>query len=99
MQEDYTTPELLEYPPLTDVPGASTDFGSDRAIKANFASVEGRAVLERLVRMPISSWNYKAEDASIRHIGPMAQDFKATFQVGKDDKTIQMVDASGVALA
>ena len=29
----------------------------------------------------------------------MAQDFAATFQVGRDDRHIALVDASGVALA
>ena len=98
MPEEYDTPELVEYPPLTDVTGISIPQ-SDRNIKANIAPVEGREVLERLAGMPISSWSYKADDVSVRHIGPMAQDFRATFGVGHDDKTIHVVDASGVALA
>jgi len=49
--------------------------------------------------MPITSWNYKVEDASVRHIRPDGQDFKATLEIGKDDKTIHMIDASVVALA
>ena len=36
---------------------------------------------------------------SIRHIGPMAQDFYAAFGVGEDDRHISTVDADGVALA
>jgi hypothetical protein len=35
----------------------------------------------------------------VPHIGPMAQDFYAAFQVGPDDKHITMVDADGVAFA
>ena len=35
----------------------------------------------------------------IRHIGPMAQDFYATFDVGKNETTITTIDADGVALA
>ena len=34
----------------------------------------------------------------MRHLGPMAQDWAATFGLGEDDRTIAMVDASGVAL-
>jgi hypothetical protein len=98
MSEPYETPMLIEYPPLTDVTG-QTVIPSDRAIKTDITPVEGRAVLDRLANLPISSWSYKAEDQSVRHIGPMAQDFQATFGVGKDDTHIHTVDASGVALA
>jgi hypothetical protein len=44
-------------------------------------------------------WSYKAQDPTIRHIGPTAQEFKAAFQVGEDDRHISTVDADGVALA
>ena len=71
---------------------------SDRARKENFAEVKPRDVLERLTSMPIQRWNYK-DDAKVRHIGPMAQDFHAAFGVGPDEKHIAMVDADGVALA
>ena len=54
--------------------------------------------------MPISAWNYKSQDADIRHIGPMAPDFNAAFGVGAPDangdlKYINSLDADGVALA
>jgi hypothetical protein len=32
-------------------------------------------------------------------MGPMAQDFRAAFELGSDDKRISTVDADGVALA
>ncbi|CAG0934362.1 hypothetical protein TFLX_03452 [Thermoflexales bacterium] len=72
---------------------------SDRNVKANFAAIEPRAVLQRLAQIPISTWNYKAQDAGIRHIGPMAQDFAAAFGVGEDDTHISTIDADGVSLA
>jgi hypothetical protein len=72
---------------------------SDRNAKENFVSVDGRDILERLGGIPIETWNYKTQDPSIRHIGPMAQDFHAAFNVGTDDKHIGTVDADGVALA
>ena len=62
-------------------------------------SVSGFDVLDKLVALPISTWNYKTDDPSVRHIGPMAQDFAAAFGVGSDDRHIATVDASGVALA
>lgn len=72
---------------------------SDRAAKANFRHVDGRDILYRLAEIPILSWNYKSQAESIRHIGPIAQDFSAAFQVGEDDKHINTIDADGVALA
>ncbi len=100
MREEYVAPDLIEYPPLTDVTGQTGDrTPSDRNVKANISTVEGREILERLAKVPISTWNYKTEGASIRHIGPMAQDFRGEFEVGRDDKSIHNVDANGVALA
>jgi hypothetical protein len=98
MSEPYETPVLIEYPPLTDVTGASIE-SSDRNIKTGITPVESRVILEHVAHLPISSWSYKAEAGSVRHIGPMAQDFQATFGVGKDDRHIHTVDANGVALA
>ena len=72
---------------------------SDRNSKANFAPIDARAVMEKLAQIPISTWNYKTQDAAIRHIGPMAQDFAAAFGVGEDDKHITTIDADGVSLA
>jgi hypothetical protein len=72
---------------------------SDRNLKVNFASVDGREVLARVASIPIATWNYKAQDPSVRHIGPMAQDFAAAFGVGEDDRHINMVDANGVTMA
>jgi len=72
---------------------------SDRNSKTNLAPVDARAVLERLAALPMQTWNWKAQEASIRHIGPMAQDFHAAFGVGEDERHITTVDADGVALA
>ncbi len=71
---------------------------SDRASKANVEGVNPRAVLAQLMNVPISTWNYKTQDASVRHIGPMAQDFR-TFGVGEDNTHISTIDENGVALA
>ena len=49
--------------------------------------------------MPITSWSYKAEKPSVRHIGPMAQDFYKAFGLGLDEKHITTIDEGGVALA
>jgi hypothetical protein len=71
---------------------------SDRNAKENFAPVQPCEVLEKVVTLPLLSWNYKTDTTS-RHLGPMAQDFHAAFGLGTDDKHIATVDADGVALA
>ncbi|HAV61512.1 MAG TPA: hypothetical protein DCY13_04005 [Verrucomicrobiales bacterium] len=71
---------------------------SDRNAKENFAPVDARAVLAQVANLPISRWSFKS-DPSVAHIGPMAQDFHSTFNVGIDEKHISTVDADGVALA
>lgn len=82
------------------LPGSSTWTSfSDRNIKDNFSQVDGRDTLEHLVSIPIETWNYKTQDPSIRHMGPMAQDFYAAFGLGADERHIGTVDADGVALA
>ena len=72
---------------------------SDRASKANISVVDGRPILEALASMPVSTWNYRSQDDSIRHIGPTAQDFAEAFGFGGDPRRISTVDADGVALA
>lgn len=72
---------------------------SDRNVKSNFSDVDGQALLERLAALPVSTWNYKAQADSIRHMGPTAQDFRAAFGLGEDDRHISNVDAEGIALA
>ncbi len=69
---------------------------SDRNQKENFRAEEGEAVLAKVAALPITSWNYKAEGAEVRHLGPMAQDFHAAFGLGADDRTITTVDVDGV---
>jgi hypothetical protein len=72
---------------------------SDRAAKEDLQPVDGRAVLEQLARLPLSTWRYKAQAPGVRHVGPMAQDFHAVFGVGEEERHISSVDADGVALA
>jgi hypothetical protein len=73
---------------------------SDRNAKKNFAPVSGEGVLEKLAAMPVQSWNYKWEsDTNTPHLGPMAQDFKAAFYPGRDDKSISTLEFDGVELA
>jgi hypothetical protein len=79
--------------------GGSWSSVSDRNAKTNFSPADGLEMLEKHASLPVETWSYKAQDPKIRHIGPMAQEFKAAFQVGEDDRYISAVDADGVALA
>jgi hypothetical protein len=72
---------------------------SDRNAKTNFSTVDTSSLLEKLAAMPVSTWNYKTQADSIRHLGPTAQDFRAAFGLGEDDKHISSIDSEGVALA
>lgn len=95
-KKPYKTPKLTKY---GTVEGSTLYPKSDHDAKENFSPVNGRDILARLATIPIETWNYKDQGPTVRHIGPMAQDFAAAFGVGEDDKHINMVDASGVALA
>jgi hypothetical protein len=83
------------------LPAGSSSWAtvSDRNMKDHLVPVNGQTLLARLNAIPMASWNYKAQPASIRHLGPMAQDFYAAFGLGEDDKHITTVDEGGVALA
>lgn len=82
-----------------DSPGGTRRTRSDRNQKEHFAAVDVQEVLTKVATLPIEKWNYKDQNPTIRHIGPMAQDFAAAFKVGEDDRFIEVVDANGVALA
>ena len=72
---------------------------SDRNAKENFQPVDSQTVLARVASLPVTEWNYKTDSQDVQHIGPMAQDFQAAFQLSADDKHISVVDEGGVALA
>jgi hypothetical protein len=73
---------------------------SDRNVKKDIAPVDERVILEKLADLSITQWHYQWESADVTpHIGPMAQDFKAAFYPGTDDKSITTQEADGVALA
>ncbi len=72
---------------------------SDRNVKSLIQSINPQAILAKVAAMPISRWVYSADEKKSWHLGPMAQDFRAAFGLGQDDKTIATVDAGGVALA
>lgn len=72
---------------------------SDSSMKENRRPVDGPELLKRLAAIPVETWNYIEQGDSIRHIGPMAQDFYRAFGVGESERHISTIDADGVALA
>ena len=80
--------------------GSSWNVISDRNLKEGFLAVNGEDVLARIRGLPVSTWRYiDEEDRSVRHIGPMAQDWNAAFGFGPSQTTINMSDFDGVNLA
>ncbi len=71
---------------------------SDRNAKQDFAPVSPSQILDKVLELSLSEWSYKT-DSTTRHIGPMGQDFYATFNIGTDEKHIAPMDEGGVALA
>ena len=81
-------------------PGGGTWLNlSDKNSKENVRPVDTEAALEEVLALPINTWNYKTQDPTVRHMGPMAQDFYAAFGLGTDERHIGTVDADGAALA
>lgn len=89
--------------PLSGVrlmPGSGTwETLSDRNVKTGILHVNNLQVLYALMKVPVSTWQYKGELEGVTHMGPMAQDFYTAFGLGQDRRYIGNVDESGVALA
>ena len=80
-------------------PGSGTWSSlSDRNAKSAIVPVSDDDILAKVSALPISEWSYTTE-RGVRHVGPMAQDFYAAFNVGEDDRHITSIDEDGVALA
>jgi trimeric autotransporter adhesin len=79
--------------------GSSWNVISDRNRKRDFQAVDGEDVLAKIRNLPVTTWAYVDEAGSVRHIGPMAQDWHAAFAFNPDETTINMSDLDGVNLA
>jgi hypothetical protein len=88
----------LQWTPTSVTVNGTFNNNSDRNAKSGFAPIAPAAILEKVTQLPITEWNYKV-DMATRHIGPMAQDFYAVFNVGTDERHIAPIDENGVALA
>lgn len=79
--------------------GCAPQCASDRNLKRDITPADERAVLETVAALPLSTWRYVNEPSDVRHLGPMAQDFRAAFSLGDSDRTYNAIDAHGVSLA
>jgi hypothetical protein len=79
------------------IAGALTE-ASDAALKEGFEPIDAQTILARIQQLPITTWNYIADGSTVRHMGPMAQDFYAAFGLGADDTHIAPLDVNGVTL-
>ena len=60
--------------------------------------VDGFAVLDTVADLPISTWAYRFDPSSRRHLGPMDEDWLAAFHFGADTEGLDIVDVNGVSL-
>jgi hypothetical protein len=91
-------------PNLTTGAGLAAGSGtwgslSSKSSKTAFENINTRDYLDRVASLELKEWKYKTEDPSVTHVGPMAEDFYATFGHGPSEESITTVDADGVALA
>lgn len=77
--------------------GGAWSCTSDRNLKEGFVNISPLEILNKVAALPLSTWSFKGTDR--RYLGPMAQDFRAAFGLGVDDKNITTSDIGGVALA
>jgi hypothetical protein len=85
--------------------GGTWSNGSSRDFKENFRSLVSNELISKISNLEVSSWNYK--DSDEKHIGPVAEDFVAAFDVGtirksdgqREDHYLAAGDVAGVALA
>ena len=81
--------------------GGSWSTVSDKHKKENFSALDAESILKKVAALPLSKWNYKSQPASQKHVGPMAQDFYAAFQLDGigNDSTINTGDIDGINMA
>jgi hypothetical protein len=78
--------------------------GSSRIFKDRFESLNRGVLLDKVSALPIQAWCYRGSDE--RHVGPMAEDFAAAFDVGttnpegkRESRYLAAGDVAGVSLA
>jgi hypothetical protein len=70
---------------------------SSREFKTDLTRLDAHDILAKAYNLPLFEWSYKS-NIDTRHFGPMAEDFSATFGLGKSDKGLAPRDVAAVAL-
>jgi hypothetical protein len=78
--------------------GGTWTNASSRDLKENFTAVDQNDILSKINDLDLTSWNYKTENSSIKHLGPIAEQFYSIFHLGNSNKSISTIDPAGVAL-
>jgi hypothetical protein len=78
-----------------EIAGTLTE-NSDVNAKHDIQQMDAAAILASVLGLQVSEWSYNGE--TVRHIGPMAQDFAAAFGLGAKTTSIATRDIAGVAL-
>jgi hypothetical protein len=77
--------------------GGTWTNASSILFKEDFSDLDTKEVLNKISALNISRWRYK--ETNEYHIGPIAEEFYALFNVGSDQQHLSTIDPSGVALA
>lgn len=79
------------------IQGGLTEM-SDRNSKEDIVPVDNQAILNKVTELEIAEWSY-IDTPGVRHMGPMAQDFRAAFGLGFSETGMATRDLSAVAVA
>jgi len=71
---------------------------SSRSAKQGFSAVDEAEVLDKLLALEISEWEYKDPSVAGRHLGPVAEEFHELFGFGTSDKHIYPADMASIGL-
>ncbi len=93
----YTSANLSTGVTLAPGAGAWSTL-SDSTKKDNITPIEPLEFINKIDDIEVFRWSYKSQNQSIKHIGPMAQDFHQTFEVGLDSTSINSGDFDGINL-
>ena len=88
---DEVRSQMPMYAPAFNTTSAS-------AAKTAVEPVDPMEALEGVRSLDVNTWEFVEGDSG-RHMGPMAEDFLETFELGDTDESIATVDADGVAFA
>ena len=104
----YSTSGGFKFPDGSVQTAAATGSPTDRfsrELMEDFTPLDAQQLLSSIAAMPVEAWNYKG--TTEHHIGPVAEDFVAAFDVGtvretdgqRENQYLAASDVAGVALA